>query len=98
MQGDRVTLGDKQRAGIKHEIGVAASLDQGWEQRGLPGDGALPLGQVAQVVGVAGQVVGQVHTQLQADGLTVSWSHRQRETFPCQTQTLLEAKLDVHSV
>lgn len=98
MQGDGVTLGDKQSAGIEHEVGVAASLDQGWEQRGLPGDGALPLGQVAQVVGVAGQVVGQVHTQLQADGLAVSWSYQQRETFPCQTLKLEEGKLDVHSV
>lgn len=71
MQGDGVTLGYEQRAGVEHEVVVAAGLDQGWKQRGLPGDGALPLGQVAQVVGIAGHVVGQVHAQLQADGLTV---------------------------
>lgn len=71
MQGDGVTLGYEQCAGVEHEVVVAASLDQGWEQRGLPGDRALPLGQVAQVVGIAGQVVGQVHAQLQADGLAV---------------------------
>lgn len=70
LQADRVTLGHQQRAGVEHEVLVAAGLDQGREQRGLPGHGALSLGKVTQVVWVAGQVVGQVHAQLQADGLT----------------------------
>lgn len=71
MKGDGVTLRYQQCASVEHQVVVAAGLDQGREQRGLPGHGALPLGQVTQVVGIAGQVVGQVHAQLQADGLAV---------------------------
>lgn len=58
MKGERITLWYQQCAGIEHEVLVASGLDQGREQRGLPGHRALSLGQVTQVVGVAGQVVG----------------------------------------
>ena len=72
----RVTLGDEQRAGVEHEVLVTAGLDQRREQRRLPGHGALPLGLVAQEVGRAGGVVGQVPAQLQADGLAARWGGR----------------------
>lgn len=85
LQTDGVTLWHQQRAGVEHEVLVAAGLDQGGEQGRLPGHGALSLGQVAQVVGEDGQVVGQVHAEFQADGLTASWDTEGAESGPAPT-------------
>lgn len=69
----RVTHGHEHCTRKEHEIFEAVCLNERRKERGLPAHRRLLLRVMTQIVGEAGGVIGQIHADLQRDGLTATW-------------------------